>query len=221
MTSLRSHIPGKRHSFTLVELLVVIAIGAILAVLSAGAYSKIVRSTTVSTSSQMLTGALDFARQTAITRNADVEFRLYELPDANGSSTTPTEFRGFQTFLIADGTTNALTKATYLPNPAVISQTAAVSSVIALGAQPANAYGSQPIPVYNLNYMAVSFRFSPTGGLEAPTASQTAPPNNSWFMSLVLLNDPNNTTGGNPALPANFATIQLDPFSGRAKVFRP
>ena len=64
MTRLRSRAPGKRHSFTLIELLVVIAIGAILAVISAGAYSKIVRSTTVSTSSQMLTGALDFARQT-------------------------------------------------------------------------------------------------------------------------------------------------------------
>jgi uncharacterized protein (TIGR02596 family) len=223
MTPLRSRAPGKRHSFTLIELLVVIAIGAILAVISAGAYSKIVRSTTVSTSSQMLTGALDFARQTAITRNADVEFRIYELPDPNSASPTPTEFRGFQTFLIVDATTNALTKATYLPNPAVIAPQTTVSSIIGIN-QPlltAASFGSLPIPVYGTTYNAVAFRFSPTGGLETP--STTAGVNavaNGWFMSLVLLNDKNNTTG-NTSLPANFATIQLDPFSGRAKVFRP
>ena len=47
MTTNRFRRQSKKYSFTLVELLVVIAIGAILAVISAGAYSKIARSTTV------------------------------------------------------------------------------------------------------------------------------------------------------------------------------
>jgi uncharacterized protein (TIGR02596 family) len=218
MTQLR---PRRKRSFTLIELLVVIAIGAILAVISAGAYSKIVRSTTVSTSSQMLTGALDFARQTAVTRNSDVEFRIYQLPDPNAATTsTPTEYRGFQTFLIVDATTNVLTKASYLPPPAIISATPSVSSVVSITPQSPTVFGSPNIPVYGLNYKAIAFRFSPTGGLETPVSPESAPPNNAWFMSLVLLNDHNNTTG-NTSLPANFATIQLDPFSGRAKVFRP
>jgi uncharacterized protein (TIGR02596 family) len=223
MTPNRFRAPGKRHSFTLVELLVVIAIGAILAVISAGAYSKIVRSTTVSTGSQMLTGALDFARQTAITRNTDVEFRIYELPDANASPSAPpvNQYRGFQTFLIADGTTNALTKPSFLPPPAVISANPAVSSIIGLVPQPASTFSPQTLPLYGSNYQALVFRFSPNGGLETPSSAAAATAVASgWFMSLVLLNDPLSTTG-NTSLPANFATIQIDPFSGRAKVFRP
>jgi uncharacterized protein (TIGR02596 family) len=222
MTNGRLRIARRKNSFTLVELLVVMAIGVILAVISADAFARITRSTTVSTASQVLTGSLDFARQTAITRNSDVEFRIYQLPDANASPTTGalTQYRAFQSFLIADGTTNALTKISFLPTPAVISSTVAVSSIVGLTPQSPSAFGSQNIPVYGLNYSAIAFRFSPTGGLETPVAPETEPANGSWFMSLVLLNDPPNTTG-NTALPANFATIQLDPFSGRAKVFRP
>ena len=170
----------------------------------------------------MLTGALDFARQTAITRNTDVEFRIYYLPDVNATpaSGTLSQYRGFQTFLIADGTTNALTKPSFLPPPAVISANTAVSSVVGLTPQPSSTFG-QTLPLYGNNYQALAFRFSPNGGLETPTAPETpAAVTTGWFMSLVLLNDPLNTSG-NTALPANFATIQIDPFSGRAKVFRP
>jgi uncharacterized protein (TIGR02596 family) len=211
------------HSFTLVELLVVIAIGSILVVLSVDAYTRIIRSTTVSTGAQMLTGALDLARQTAASQNGDIEFRLYQLPDARAATTAaPTVYRAFQTFLVGDGATNAITKVSFLPSPTVISSTQAQTSLIGLGVQNGSAFtqGSlssntpQLIPVYGSNYKAIAFRFSPDGGIEQPAANSPA----QWFLTLVLENDPAN---GGAGQPNNFATIQLDLFTGRAKVFRP
>jgi hypothetical protein len=71
---------------------------------------------------------------------------------------------------------------------------------------------NQPLPVYQNNYNALIFRFTPKG-------STTLDATKSWFATLILQNDPV-TTGANN-LPANFATIQIDPFSGRAKAYRP
>ena len=207
------------------------AIAALLAVLSVTAFSKITRGTTITTSAQVLVGAINQARQTAVSRNSDVEFRVYQLPDytaaASGSITT---WRAFQSFLVADTVnssgvltpgTNQLTKVTYLPSPAVISTNVTQSPFLNLTALAGNtmtqgsATASSPVllPTYGNNYNAIVFRFSPNGGLE-PTAQTLT----QWFFTLYLENDPVNAT---TSMPYDFATVQIDQFSGAPSVFRP
>lgn len=202
------------HSFTLLELLTVLAICSVLTILSVLAFTQI-RFEALTTGSQMLAGALDLARQTAITRNGHVEFRIYQLPDYNGSPTdSPTVYRAFQTFLISSNSTNALTKVSFLPNPVILSSNGTSTIATLMTPTIASVSGivlNQPLPKYNLNYNAVSFRFSALGSLELSTNSQ-------WYLTLSIENA---AVTGTTGLPNNFVTIQIDPFSGRAKTFRP
>jgi uncharacterized protein (TIGR02596 family) len=225
MNTLRTPFRLKRrlHSFTLVELLTVLAITSILALASLSAYSQIMRAQALGSSAQMMTGALDVARQSAITYNNRVEFRLYQLPGENAAaSAPPSAYRAFQTFLIKDNTTNALTKVTFLPAPAVVASDAAVCSIASIPTTPGSAFtqggvgtsSAQNLPIYQNNYNALVFDFTPSGGLEA-TGSLTA--SSSWYLTLWIGTDPIVADG----LPKNFATIQIDPFSGQTKTFRP
>ena len=210
--------------FSLVEMLVVVGIISILSFLSLAAYTRIVRSVSLTTSTQMLSNALDLARQTALTRDCIVEFRLYQLPDYHAADTAPpTVYRAFQTFLITQNSTNAFTKISYLPNPGIISSNTAVTSLATIATVPGASFtegsaGSstpQVLPVYSTHYIAIPFRFTPSGALS--DASNQLDGAKQWFLTLVLENDPPLANG----LPKNYATIQLDPFSGHVTVFRP
>ena len=208
------------NSFSLVELLVVMTIGAILAVISIGAYSKVTRAMVMTSSSQMFSGAFNLARQTAVTQNADVEFRIYQLPDYNASTPySATVYRAFQSFLIKSGTTNALTKVNYLPSPAIISTNLTANTFLKITspvAMPvAGSTFANPLPVYGNTYNAVVFRFSPTGGLE-PTG--LAALSLQAYLTIQLEND---AVSGTAQLPADFAIVQIDSFNGAASVFRP
>ena len=231
MTSLGGSLMNRRirrrellPSFSLVEMLIVVAIISILSILSLTAYTQIVRSVSLTASTQMLTEALDLARQTAVTRDCAVEFRIYQLPDANApAAATPTVYRAFQTFLITENATNALTKISYLPSPGIISSDPAVTSLANIAAVPASSFtqgtlGSaapQTVPVYGTQYKAIPFRFNPSGALS--DASDQLDATKQWFLTVMLERDSTSASG----LPKNYATIQLDPFTGRAKVFRP
>jgi type IV fimbrial biogenesis protein FimT len=205
----------KVHSFTLVELMAVMAIAGILALLSLIAYTQIIRSESLTTSAQVLTGALEMARQNAITLDCDVEFRLYRIPSAESANPTTdplstTGYRAFQTFAITPTATNALNQVSFLSGPVYISNTGAVSSLATNSTELAGT-ALQSIPTYGQNYSAEVFDFSPSGGLELPMSSQ-------WYLTMELNGD---VTTGTPPLPKNFAAIQLDPFTGKPQTYRP
>ncbi len=168
--------------------------------------NQITRATALSTGTQVLKGELEFARQTAITRNSSVEFRLYQTPDASGNFKN---YGAFQSFLITSTGTNALTKISYLPQLVGVSTNSALTSFTSIG-NVAGATLNQPLPVINQNYNALAFRFSSKGGLQLDVTKQ-------WFATLVMLNDPLKANG----LPNNFSIIQMDPVTGQAAVFRP
>jgi uncharacterized protein (TIGR02596 family) len=212
------------EAFSLVEMMVVLGIIGILSLFSLAAYSRIIHSASLSSATQLLSNALELARQTAITRDCNVEFRLYQLPDDNaGATTAPIAYRAFQMFLTTDNSTNAFTKISYLPNPEIISPSITVSSMATMASVPGVSFtqgttGSttpQTLPVYGTRYNAIPFRFSPSGSLV--DASHQLDDTKQWFLTLVSKNDPPLPTG----LPKNYATIQLDPFSGRVTVYRP
>jgi len=206
--------------FSLVELLVVIAIAAILAALSAPAIMGVLRSSSLTTGGANLSGQLNAARQYAMSRNCQVEFRFYQLPDpTTPSATTPSVFRAFQSLMVpASGPTDiAITKVTFLPNQVALMSNAVYSSLLAIGASGSPTYVAGttantplgPYPPNSYNYYA--FHFNPDGSTDLNPNSAQA-----WFVSLVNLPLQSSTS-----LPANFITLQINALSGRVSNYRP
>jgi uncharacterized protein (TIGR02596 family) len=209
------------NSFTLIELLVVMAIMIVLASLSIPAISSLMRSSNLTVGSNSLTSQFNLSRQYAMTKNCQVEIRLYELPDASApSSTSPSVYRAFQSFSLdnSGAQTNALTKAIYLPNQIYMVANSTASSLLVSQSPPYSVLGTAvgaplgPYPPASYNYLA--FHFKPDGSTDLnPNSAQL------WYVSLANQHDKiQDATSG---LPANFITVQIDALTGRVRYFRP
>ncbi|MDQ3621133.1 MAG: Verru_Chthon cassette protein D, partial [Verrucomicrobiota bacterium] len=85
---------ARSRGFTLVELLAVMAILVVLLVLLVPASTSLVRSTRLTTASQLLTDEMAAARQMALTQNRIVEMRFYLLGETADSDNL--QYRGFR-----------------------------------------------------------------------------------------------------------------------------
>lgn len=76
------------------------------------------------------------------------------------------------------------------------------------------------LPTYGTQYNAICFRFNPKGGLNLNASATISGSLTSlqWYITLVSSNDSVNSTTN---LPNNFATIQIDGFTGKASYYRP
>jgi uncharacterized protein (TIGR02596 family) len=211
--------------FTLVELMTVIAIGIIIAALSISSYSKVVAAGLLTTTTQSVVGLLDQARQTAISRNTYVEVRFYELPAASATATgAQTQWRAMQTFLVTNSGYTQLSKVLFFPSPLIIQVSPLSQSTLLNPSQDASGtelvqrtsggWGTTTppsLPTYGTNYTTIAFRFTPRGSLYLDATKQ-------WFFTFYSASD---KIIGATSLPANFTTIQVDGFSGKATYYRP
>jgi len=207
---------GKKHAFSLIELLVVIAIIGLLASLATPALTGILGGSKINLGIESVSGALSTARQFAVTKNRDVEFRLIEMTDPTFPGTS-NAIRAVQILEIRENATNPIGKPRSFPSGIIIGVTPVMSSLGALTNTAASA--SDPsIPGVGTTYKYRSFRFRPDGSINLKSKAELSGTTN-YFVTLYDEKFQSKISGNTP--PPNFATIQLEPATGDATLYRP
>ena len=200
------------RAFSLIELLVVIAIIGVMSALVVPAMSSVLRGNEMNRAEQMVQQQLASARQTAIARNRRVEVRLYKFDNPDDIGTTQT-FCALQSFLIDDtGAATPIGRLTKLPATVLINENTANSTLLTLSDKTSWPAPDPKIslPAVGTTYTAKAFQFRPDGSTSLSSADK-------WFLTLHAA-----TAGATAStLPANFATIQIDPVSGAVRTYRP
>ena len=197
----------RNGGFSLVELLTVIAIGVALMALAGGAVLGLARTSRVTTASNMVMDALAQARQRAVTQNSRVEVRFYQLPPLSGAGAA--EYRALRAVRIGqDGITTELERVQRLPDTVIISDLPAQNAIFSATTEEREDISPEQ---KNIAYRAITFL--PNGQTELNLGLDKK-----WFLTLYdgqqAANAPNH-------LPNNYAVVQIDAFTGNARLLRP
>lgn len=208
---MNGHALPRRDGFSLLELIVAISIIVLVMVMLVPAFGTLGRAAHLTTATATILDELNLARQTALTRNRVVEVRFYCLPDQVDPAKAYRAIRSFISdesgdHLAPQGAVRAL------PVGVVVLDDVKFSTLLSETTRP-----RKPTEVEELRDAPAtpykSIRFRPTGGVELSAYAN----NDNWFLSIK-----NERDASYPDRPAdNFATIQLDPITGRARQLRP
>lgn len=220
---------GARQGFTLVEMLAVITIIAVLMALAGPVMFKGVGSSKLSGSGERILGALSEAQQTVSTKNNTIEMRFYKFDGAVSGAATG--FRAYQLFKISTApgsnqeTATKSTECIKLPDGVMISDSNIFSPVLS-GTALADTENNASVK-NTATYIAL--RFLPDGTMRKIASAtgetaETAPAAMTFSdlpkSFLTLLADDGKTYGATN-MPKNFFTIQVDPYTGKSRSYRP
>lgn len=189
--------------FSLIELLAATVIVSILAALASIAFTTTVVSYELTRAGQMTSDAISLARQEAVTRNKEVQVRIYQLNDSG-----PAAWRGIQIWRIDEGENGAtavpITQLQKLPASVAVLDNPTLSPL--LTADSSVSSDKEPAGYSGLPYRGFRFR---SGG----SSGQAITPENN-FLTVQRRTEVN-------ALARNYCTLQVNPVTGRVYIYRP
>jgi uncharacterized protein (TIGR02596 family) len=200
----------RRQAFSLIEILTVSAILALLTVLAGPPLAQALRGGRLSSSTDTVTGVLEQARLSSLSRQRPVEVRFFAYiePDLPGR---PGGVHAVQAFVVGDsGNLLPLGPVRTLADRAVITTNPVLTTIWSL--TPSSPL--TPIPRVGLAYDCRAIRFLPDGGTSLASSGLSS----SWSLTLVSVSD---DQAGAMKPPRIFATVVIDPLSGTLRTYRP
>jgi len=235
----KSTLSFSRRAFSLMELIVVIAIIGVIATFTAPQAAQILKGSTLTQASTIVTDQIRLARDFAVTKNSKVEVRFYqyadpEMPGETVGVPTTGQYRAIQVFqvlnvlkasnmnsttaTVAGEVTVPLDKVQMLPQGIIFNINATYSTILNNSNSAVVAGTAEPTKLLlprgvGSSYNYVTFRFLQDGSTNlAPVA--TTP----WFFTIHSMTDKGYLQTG---LPFNYFCLQIDPVSGTTKYYRP
>jgi len=190
-------------AFSLIELLVVVAVLGILLVLALPAVRSVLDSQALALAGRLISDELALARQEALTRNRLVELRIFRVPAGNGT------WKAVQRFYDGREGTTALSRLQKLPGNTQISSPLSPLLDLLVTNSATRVLGTN-VPQLGGDVDYVSVRFQPTGELDWSVRGTNS------YLTVVLERD-----AARSEPPPNFASILVNPATGRATLFRP
>ncbi len=204
-----------RAAFSMVEVLAVLAVIAVLMTLAVPGVLSILQASRLTTAADMVTARLNEARGLALAHSSDYEVRFFTAP--KDPLATPGVRDAVQIYRLADPDTFADSETDAfvpagplekLPEGIAFSLDDALSTLWQQPAPVPEGTGEEKEEDSDLE-LAAALRFHPDGGTPLPGTE-------TWCVTLVAARERKKKE-----LPVNFATITLDPATGRLETYRP
>ena len=180
------------------ELLVVMCIMTLLLFLIAPTIRGVIEGSDVQSSARIVNDHIQLARQLALTKNRITQVRFYQI---TGVENMP----GAAVAVYYDDTQLQASKVVRLPSSIVFSSDPTTSSLFrAVG----TFTGSDLVGGTDTSYTGVKMR---------PDGSANIDPGSTYTLTIIASTAPIRANN----LPANFATVQLDPATGITRIYQP
>lgn len=214
-------------------MLVVVAIIVLLMVFSQPALSRTLMASKLSGAGQALLGAVSQAQQLAFANNVPVDIRFFRVPDGFGENPAYRSYQVFKITQVTEGTgAGATIKESLIPEGNLVNLPENILIVADDELSPALSGDGLPDQRENstIGYSGVedatynAWRFMPDGTCRKVGKSQ----DNMATLTYQTLTESFLTITSDTGqaitvanLPKNFFTIQVDPFTGKARSYKP